>query len=378
MAENQIDFLKFYQFVLEEFRVELDQKAYEFHKEDEKKILNWIIPEMGESSGGHLNIFRFISGLEERGFHSKIYLYHAEHFQSDEEIRRFLHRHYPELSLEVEIFLDFKTMGFAHGTVVTSWQTAYGLRYFENTISKFYFVQDFEPYFYAQGSEYELAKNTYRFGYRGITAGEWLKDKLGEEFSMKCDSFHFSYDKELYQPRKKLDETKRIFFYARPVTPRRDFELGLAAIQELKRRIPDLEVLFAGWDVSDVVIPFPYKNLGILTTDKLSETYSGCDLCFVISHTNLSLLPVEIMASGSVAVCSKGANSSWLVNENNAVLVDYSVEDIVEKMEYYLNAPEALERIRESGLKFALETSWDREFDKVKQALQKGMEEDAK
>lgn len=72
-------------------------------------------------------------------------------------------------------------------------------------MSKFYFVQDYEPFFFPHGSYYELAKNTYKFGFRGITAGDWIKDKLIADFGMKADSFGFSYDKDMYVPLKKKE-----------------------------------------------------------------------------------------------------------------------------------------------------------------------------
>ena len=110
-------------------------------------------------------------------------------------------------------------MKFAHATVATSWTTAYYVRKFQNTISKFYFVQDFEPHFYAHGSEYEFAENTYKMGFRGITAGDWLRDIMRNEYGMQADSFHFSYDDKVYQPKEKQDNEKRVFFYA-PRLPR--------------------------------------------------------------------------------------------------------------------------------------------------------------
>ena len=75
----------------------------------------------------------------------------------------------------------------------------------------FYFVQDFEPHFYAHGSEYEFAENTYKMGFRGITAGDWLRDIMRNEYGMQADSFHFSYDDKVYQPKEKPDNEKRVF-----------------------------------------------------------------------------------------------------------------------------------------------------------------------
>ena len=82
------------------------------------------------------------------------------------------------------------------------------------------------------------------------------------------------------------------------------------------------------------------------------------------------------MASNSVAVCSTGANSTWLVNKENSVLVDYDPHHIAETLEYYLKHEDELETIRRKGLEFARSTSWEAEAEKVKDAILKGIAED--
>ena len=377
-VSSKTDIFSFYGYIVDTTEIKFDEKAYNKHKNDEIKILNWIIPEMSPGSGGHLNIFRFISNLENMNFHNRIYLQNATFLTSDEKLRAFLKEHFPILDERVECYSDCKSAEFAHATIATAWQTAYFVKNFNNTISKFYFVQDYEPYFYAMGSEYEFAENTYKFGFRGITAGDWLKNKLNKEYGMITDSFGFSYDKEIYTPREKKDHVNRVFFYARPVTPRRDFELGLLALNELNKRVDNLEVYFAGWDISNYEIPFKYKSFGVLTIEELPDIYAQCDMCFVISNTNLSLLPLEVMASNSVAVCSTGENSSWLVNEDNSIMVDFEPLEMAEKMAYYFEHPDELSVIRQQGLEFAQSTSWIKEAEKVRDALLKGIEEDDK
>lgn len=378
LRATKADPLTLFEFIVNREEIPFDDKAFQEHKNDEVKILNWVIPEMGEGSGGHTTIFRFISHLEKMGFHSRVYLFRSPHFFDNKTLRRFVKQAFPILDENVELFYDVRYAEFAHATFATSWDTAYFVRRFENTVSKFYFVQDFEPHFYAHGSEYEFAENTYRFGLRAITAGDWLRDKLNKEYGMKTDSFHFSYQNDVYYPTKREDNKKRVFFYARPVTPRRDFELGLVALNELCKKMPELEVIFAGWDLKDYVIPFNHQSLGVVTMQTLAKCYNMCDLCLVISNTNLSLVPLEVMACGSVAVCSKGDNSSWMVNEDNAILVDYDPIQIAETMEYYLKHEEELEHIRQKGLEYVQGTSWEREAQKVRDVLLEAIEEDTK
>ena len=370
------DILKKYEFVMEENAIPLDFELFEANKDNKVKLLNWVIPEMGEGSGGHTTIFRFVSNLEKLGFHSKIYLYRSPNYKDNLSLRKFLDEKFPILAKDVEVFYDVKYMKFAHATFATSWETAYYVNRFNNTISKFYFVQDFEPYFYPQGSCYALAEKTYTFGLRGITAGDWLRDKLKDEYGMKTDSFLFSYQRDIYQPVKRKDTTKRIFFYARPVTARRDFELGLLALNRVCSRQKDVEVVFAGWDIREYVIPFKHENLGIVSVEKLAETYARCNMCLVISNTNLSLVPLEVMGAGSVAICTKGENSTWLVNQDNSILVGYDPIEIANKIEYYFEHPAELELIRKKGMEFVAATSWEKEADKVSEVIIKAINED--
>ena len=339
-------------------------------------ILHWVIPEPGVGSGGHLNIFRFVAALEKRGLKNRIYLLDAKNFYSDQEIRDFIYKFYPILPEAIEIHYTCESMPFCHGIIATGWTTAYFVRRFENTISRFYFVQDFEPLFYAMGSEYKLAENTYRFGFRGLTAGDWLKNKLEKEYGMQCSSFHFSYDKDLYYPIEKRDKVKRVFFYARPVTPRRAWELGLLSLIRLHELVPDLEVVFAGWDISGYYIPFTHLNAGSVSLDKLADMYAQCDICLVMSLTNLSLLPLEVMASNSVIATQPDENNAWMVDETNAIIIDTDPIHIADTLADYLNHPEKLTVIRERALAYAQATDWDKETEKVYQSILEGIQED--
>ncbi len=369
------DVIGFYDYIMDVEPVPFVQEEYEKAKNG-PVILNWVIPEMGVGSGGHINIFRFVNLLQKQGIKNRIYIFKGNNLDTNEKLKAFLREHYAILNDEIEVYSDVSYMKFAHGTFATSWNTAYFVRKFQNTISKFYFVQDFEPYFFPLGSEYMFAENTYRFGFRGVTAGDWLKDKLHDEYGMKTSSFGFSYDRNLYTKKEKRDQVKRLFFYARPVTARRAFELGLLALNEITTRMPEVEVVFAGWDVSNYEIPFKHLNAGSVKLEELADLYAQCDMCLVLSNTNLSLLPLEVMASNSVPVCTKGPNSEWLVNDKNSIMVDFDPIAIADTIEHYFKNPQELQEIREKGLEFAANTSWEKEAEKVYQAVMEGIKED--
>ncbi|MBO6193221.1 MAG: glycosyltransferase family 4 protein [Clostridiales bacterium] len=362
---GKTDVISFYGWIADETKIPLNEEQKNTPRE--KITLNWVIPDIGVGSGGHMNIFRFISHLERLGLHSRIYLYQSARFSSDQDFRGFLKEHYSSTlnAPEVEAFYNVDSMTYADATIATGWQTAYYVRRFENTKEKFYFVQDFEPCFYPLGSEYIFAENTYKFGFKGITAGDWLKNKLHNEYGMETESFGFSYDKDIYVPEKKKDDVERIFFYARPVTPRRAFELGLIALNEIYKKRPDIEVVFAGWDISNYEIPFKHENLGTAKIEDLSKVYANCSLCFVMSTSNLSLLPLEVMASNAVVATSYGDNNEWLLNSENSILFNNDPVEIANTIIHYLDNPQLIEEKRVKGMEFAKSTDWEKEAKKV-------------
>lgn len=274
--------------------------------------INWILPPpTGGGSGGHQNIFRFVRFLESKGHICHVYYYdpNNEHSQAEAEA---VIKHYPPMKAPVTVGVE--AAGDCDALFATSWQTAYPVFNLKSEAKKFYFVQDFEPTFYPVGSESVLAENTYRFGFYGVTAGGWLAQKLKAEYGMDCDFYNFGSDSGRYKLTNRAPR-KSIFFYARPVTPRRGFELGVLALELFNRRHPEYELHFAGWDVGDYKLPFKFVNHGSMKLDELNELYNDCAAALVISLTNMSLLPLELISAGCIPVMNDAPNNR-LVSDN--------------------------------------------------------------
>ncbi len=359
-------------------RVMFDEAAFE-NRDEKEYIVNWVIPPLGPGSGGHLDIFRAISFLTEMGLTNRIYTCGGNENIPQQALRQTVKEYYGiTLDKKNEIHANFRDMRHADAVVATSWFTAYVVDKFDNALTKFYFVQDFEPYFYPVGAEYCFAENTYKMGLRGITAGDWLAQKLHDEYGMETQAFHFSYERELYRPKEKTDKVNRVFYYARPYTERRAFELGILALEELAKSVPNLEVVFAGQKLVGYEFGFQYKDMGILALDQLCDVYSQCDMCLVLSMTNLSLLPMEIMASGSVVVSNKGPNNEWLLNDNNAIMVEAEPKSIATQMAYYFEHPAELQQKREQGIACVNQYTWEDEIRKVYQFMVQSIDSDVK
>lgn len=328
------------------------------------QTINWVIPDFRVGSGGHLNIFRLISHLEKRGFRCRVIIVGYTLFCTGEEARDVIRKHF--FPIEAEVSIGECSLKPAKFTVATSWITAYTVRNFMATQHRCYFVQDYEPYFYAHGSDYYFAEATYRMGLLGITAGDWLATKLADKYGMKTVSMGFSFDHHLYYPRKRLaPHQKRVFFYARSVTPRRGFELGILALHRVAERHPDIEFVLAGWDSSSYQIPFKHIDAGNVSVNDLPDLYSQCDVALVLSLTNLSLLPLELMACGCPVVSNKGENVEWLLNENNALLADPNPESLCDAIIDLLVNENKRKQLIENASRFARATSWESESEKV-------------
>jgi O-antigen biosynthesis protein len=332
------------------------------------RVINWVIPDVGIGSGGHLNIFRLIMHLEQCGYVCRIIIVGGSQFASGENARATIREHFFPINAEVSI--GEASLQPAQFTIATSWITAYSVRNFQGAGNRCYFVQDFEPFFYAHGSDYYFAEETYRMGFFCITAGQWLANKLSKEFGMKTFAMGFSYDHDLYFPRPRKDpQKKRAFFYARPVTFRRGFELGLLALNMVAQQYPDVEFVLAGWDISEYRIPFRHINAGNVAVKDLPDLYSQCDVALVVSLTNLSLLPLELMACGCPVVSNKGDNVEWLLNDQNSVLAETTPEALCEAIVSVLNNDHMRENLISQGLDFAASTSWSTEAKKIADVL---------
>jgi glycosyltransferase involved in cell wall biosynthesis len=327
----------------------------------------WIMHPPGESSGGAQNIVRFIRYLEDAGHRATIYLYHsADHAIDATYLRQLISAN----TSYVDIAADFRayspSVGVAPDTdalFATGWETAYPAFRDPSPARRFYFVQDFEPAFYPVGSEHVLAENTYRFGFHGITAGRWLSEKLAADYGMRTSAFGFAADLSNYSFTR-TQPGEDIFFYARPVTTRRGFELGVMALQHVARAQPDRTIHLAGWDTSNYDLPFAHVNHGTMRISDLNELYNKCAVGLVLSLTNLSLLPLELLASGVIPVLNRGDNNLKVAQNDFIRYADPSPHALASALMQEMDRPDPHEHARRAAASVS-GLSWDepgREF----------------
>lgn len=272
----------------------------------ERITLNWIMTAPNAGSGGHTTIFRIIGHLEANGYRNRVYFYDARltnYDQYETALREYYGFHGPVSRFDAG-------MEDAHGVVATSWPTAYASYGAPSAGKRFYFVQDYEPDFYPVSTDRILADNTYRMGFHAITAGRWLAQKLRSEFAMAADPFEFGCDTASYANRGA--PRTGIAFYARPGTPRRGYELGVLALQLFAARRPDIDIHLYGERVGK--LPFKAISHGLINQHQLNDLYNNCFAGLSLSLTNVSLVPLEMLASGCVPVLNDAPHNRLVID----------------------------------------------------------------
>jgi hypothetical protein len=321
----------------------------------------WIITPPGRTSGGHQNAFRFMSFLEQAGYQLTVFLYAPQKYPrvSIAGVRRMMSETtaYPDLAAD---FVRYDPVtgitGEFDAIVASDWENSYAAYRYPGAAKRFYFIQDFEPAFFPAGSDYLLAENSYRLGLHGFSAGPWLARKVRDEYGMSADYYAYSVDVATYHRTNTARRTE-VLFYARPPTPRRATEFGLLALRELHRKRPDVTINLVGWDMSDYDVPFPYVNHGGVDISKLNEIYNRCVAGLVLSLTNMSLLPLEIMASGVVPIVNDADNTHGFFDTDYFEYVPTAPAAIAQRIIDVLDRPDQVEHSATIARSMA-ETTW--------------------
>jgi O-antigen biosynthesis protein len=259
--------------------------------------IGWICVPPGPGSGGHTTLFRMVEAAEAAGHTCVLYFY--DRFRG--ELARqeaVLRKHWPNVQAEVRSVASGLEPLSAY--VASGWQTAHVLAARPDVPTRrLYLIQDYEPFFYPRGTEYALAEDTYRFGFRCIAVGRMTAEILKDKFQVTAELAEHGCDHSVYRLTNTQDR-RGVVFFARPGVARRGFELGILALEEFHRRHPEQNIHIFG-DASGPV-PFPATKHGVLAPHQLSELYNGCRAGIAMSFTNVSLVPAEMIACGMIPV----------------------------------------------------------------------------
>jgi len=362
--------------LLDESKIHFNQKT---HRPKKKKLsIAFIVPGMVKYSGGHTSILRLGTYLSEFG-HEVFYVSYLP--QKVSEMKLNAEHNLKEYKGEIlgpEGLTEFE---YDVG-VATYWISAYYLWNMDNVRYKAYFIQDYEPDFYPGGDIRVFVENTYKMGYHMISLGAWNKLRIEETCKVHVDDIVFPFEPKEYWPEDNWKQkfTKkdkiRIAVYLKN-SPKRGPVFLLMSLEELyktaKRRGYKVEILFFGNSKRmKYPISVPYKNLGKPSKEELRRLYQKSDFGVVFSYTNISLVPLEMMACGCPVIEVYEGSFSTFFNSDCAILVRSYPQDFVKKVMWYIEHPEERLKIAENAINNLKHQTWKEAAQQFNQLLLRG------
>ena len=301
--------------------------------------VGWVFVPPRPGSGGHTTMFRMVSALEEAGHRCVLYVLdrHGWELQQHE---RAIRGWWPWVKAEVRDFDAGVEDG--HALFATAWETAYPVLASPAKGRRFYFVQDFEPWFHPAGSHAMLAEATYRFGFHGVTAGRWLAQRVREEYGMPADHFDFGCDVEKYALDRSPGAAERrtgICYYCRPRTPRRAYELAMAALDLFAARHPEVDIHLFGSPAGKLA--FRTIEHGVLKPEQLGELYNRCIAGLALSATNVSLVPHEMLAAGCIPVVNDAPQNRVVLDNPHVAYTPATPFELADALSALVERPRA-------------------------------------
>lgn len=273
-------------------------------RKDGPLTIGWLTTPPSAGSGGHTTMFRMIQSLEQAGHTCVLFLYDRHHGDMTRHAE-VIATSWPWIRAEVRDVAD--GLGGVDACVATGWQTAHVLATRSSSdLHQFYFIQDYEPFFYPHGSEYELAADSYRFGFRNIALGHMVHDRLLGELSVPSALVPFSCDTSTYR-HTNSGIRSGVVFYTKPQVARRGYLLGALALEEFHRRHPEQPIHIYGDPVPEISIPVTRHER--LTPTALNDLYNSTIAGLAMSFTNISLVAEEMLAAGTIPVVNDSVDS---------------------------------------------------------------------
>lgn len=287
--------------------------------------IGWLCSPGSPGSGGHTTFFRMLARMREHGHRCVVFLYDA--YGGD------FARHaaamragWPQLEgVEYRDATDGITG--VDACVASSWETAHVLASRgREPMHRFYFIQDFEPFFHPRGPIYSLAADTYRFPLRRISLGGAVAELLKAEIGVDAEVVPFGADTRTYHLQQPQHDRSGVVFFARPDTPRRGYLTGMLALAEFHRRHPEQEIHVFGADVPPQ--RFAVTSHGRLRPEELNELYNRTIAGLALSFTNVTLVAGEMLAAGNIPVANQSHFARTVLDSDHVVWAEASPADL--------------------------------------------------
>ena len=309
----------------------------------------WLIPSLLEGSGGHRTILQNAEFLSRNGFKTTLYLERRRRSNVGETPAQTIERLYGCRFDDVRVGWD--RIGKADLTVATIWHSAAVVARLTHATHGLYFVQDWEPMFFAMGDDALRAERSYQLGLTPITIGRWLQIQLQRQGSLPGGYFDFCADLSTYRPLPQSAREDAIAFICQPEKPRRAAMLGLEALAIVKALRPQTRIYLYG-SVDALQWSVEHRSLGLIGVSDCNALYNLCSVGLCLSTSNPSRIPFEMMASGLPVVELHRDNTVYDLPAGACLLCEPEPAAIAEALLQRLEYPKERELARAAALAF--------------------------
>jgi hypothetical protein len=258
--------------------------------------------------------------------------------------RSWFEKHYPGINLPV-VFADMEEMPqlvadydavIATSNPTISWIAPVAGKHPHLVLG--YYIQDYEPSFYAQGThEFQRANVSYTLipNLIRMVTTPWISDQIQLHHHVDSTIVGAHMDTDLFLPRPRAnpswpDRPLRITAMVRPTTARRNPKMTMAILQQASKMYGSkLEIRLFGCEPTDPGFAaldkdFPWQLAGQLRPTQVANLLNEADIFVDYSeYQAFGLTAIESMATGlAVIVPGEGGASFYAKHDKNSLVVD--------------------------------------------------------
>ena len=194
-----------------------------------------------------------------------------------------------DLSARIEDYYGKFDSTYIHGTnlkqpydliISTVFYSSFLARNSGQTCPIVYLNQDYEAQFHPMGDGHLVGEMSYLNVDAVVTIGRWLTHLATEEFGLRSYPVEIAADIDTYAPIPGVRRENAICFVYQPEKFRRCPDLGIRALEIVKRRRPDVQIYTFG-SPANLKIDFDCNHLGMLPgPHDINEVYNRCRVGF--------------------------------------------------------------------------------------------------
>lgn len=328
----------------------------------EMRIL-FLLPVKGGGGGAH-SVVQEVTEMQRLGLSVHVAVKY-------EQISGF-HENYEDIPNAVDLFVGFnddnlidlaESYDVVVGTIYSSMELVKRIVDVNPYILPAYYVQDYEPMFFEQGTEkwkqaydsYTLVPNAFLFA-----KTNWIVRTVENEHGTKVHKVAPSIDHNVYKPRRRSrNGTIKLAAMIRPKTPYRGAERTMRLLSRLYQTFGKKICIHIfgtsenSEEFQSLLHDFPYINHGPLTRTKVAGLLSDSDIFIDLSdYQAFGRTALEAMACGCAAVVpSRGGTDEYAIDGTNALIVDSLNEDATySDICRMLSKPESLIQMQHQGM----------------------------